>query len=334
MTKARILADYVAGGTTAAEFDYMDGVTSNVQTQLDAKAPLASPTFTGNFTSVGIDDNADATAITIDSNERVGINVASPTSQLHVQNSSDTAQNAIQLNNDNGRTSFHISQNPAGSANMELKSDDGSNVAVKVHIDSDGDSYFKGGEFTFGDQAQPAGSRVNIFESTLGNRCLMLSKGDSDTSSSNWFVGFRTNGNVSNGSIRGNGASNAAFASWSDERLKENIATATGQLDLINQLRPVTFKWKANDETAIGFIAQEFQKILPENVGDEPPTEEQTKAGETGTLSVIGWASSDARLVGAIQELSAKNDALETENTALKTRMDALEARVTALESA
>ena len=39
MTKARILADYVAGGTTAAEFDYMDGVTSNVQTQLDAKAP-------------------------------------------------------------------------------------------------------------------------------------------------------------------------------------------------------------------------------------------------------------------------------------------------------
>jgi len=47
MTKARILADYVAGGTTAAEFDYMDGVTSNVQTQLDAKAPTASPTFTG-----------------------------------------------------------------------------------------------------------------------------------------------------------------------------------------------------------------------------------------------------------------------------------------------
>ena len=47
MTRARILADYVSGGTTAAEFDYMDGVTSNIQTQLDAKAPLASPTFTG-----------------------------------------------------------------------------------------------------------------------------------------------------------------------------------------------------------------------------------------------------------------------------------------------
>ena len=37
MTRARILADYVSGGTTAAEFDYLDGVTSNIQTQLNAK---------------------------------------------------------------------------------------------------------------------------------------------------------------------------------------------------------------------------------------------------------------------------------------------------------
>jgi|13_taG_2_1085334.scaffolds.fasta_scaffold50199_2 hypothetical protein len=35
---------------TAAELNYMDGVTSNVQTQLGAKAPLASPTFTGTAT--------------------------------------------------------------------------------------------------------------------------------------------------------------------------------------------------------------------------------------------------------------------------------------------
>ena len=33
---------------TAAEINYVDGVTSNVQTQLNTKAPLASPTFTGN----------------------------------------------------------------------------------------------------------------------------------------------------------------------------------------------------------------------------------------------------------------------------------------------
>ena len=35
---------------TAAELNYTDGVTSNIQTQLNAKAPIASPTFTGTVT--------------------------------------------------------------------------------------------------------------------------------------------------------------------------------------------------------------------------------------------------------------------------------------------
>ena len=40
-------------------------------------------TATGAFTSVGIDDNADATAITIDSSENVGIGTSSPEARLH-----------------------------------------------------------------------------------------------------------------------------------------------------------------------------------------------------------------------------------------------------------
>jgi hypothetical protein len=35
---------------TTAELNYVDGVTSNIQTQLNAKAPTASPTFTGTVT--------------------------------------------------------------------------------------------------------------------------------------------------------------------------------------------------------------------------------------------------------------------------------------------
>jgi hypothetical protein len=44
----------------------------------------ASPATVTTFTSNGIDDNADATAITIDSSENVGIGTASPQEQLHV----------------------------------------------------------------------------------------------------------------------------------------------------------------------------------------------------------------------------------------------------------
>lgn len=40
-------ADTSIGGVSAGELVYLDGVTSNVQTQLDNKAGLASPTFTG-----------------------------------------------------------------------------------------------------------------------------------------------------------------------------------------------------------------------------------------------------------------------------------------------
>jgi len=39
---------------TTAELNYVDGVTSNVQTQLNTKAPLASPTFTGTVTAAGL----------------------------------------------------------------------------------------------------------------------------------------------------------------------------------------------------------------------------------------------------------------------------------------
>ena len=48
MTKARTLADYVAGGTTAVEFDYLDGLTSTAvginDTQTLANKTLASTT--------------------------------------------------------------------------------------------------------------------------------------------------------------------------------------------------------------------------------------------------------------------------------------------------
>ena len=38
---------------TTAELNYVDGVTSNVQTQLNTKAPTASPTFTGTVNMSG-----------------------------------------------------------------------------------------------------------------------------------------------------------------------------------------------------------------------------------------------------------------------------------------
>jgi hypothetical protein len=103
------------------ELNYTDGVTSAIQTQLDAKAPIDAATFTGTttiptadinggtidgvtiggssaaagtfttFTSTGIDDNADTTVITIDSSERVmlGHTTAQQGSTLEITAKSD-----------------------------------------------------------------------------------------------------------------------------------------------------------------------------------------------------------------------------------------------------
>lgn len=51
MRVAGLTADSIAvGSVTNTEFGYLDGVTSAIQTQLNAKAPTASPTFTGTVT--------------------------------------------------------------------------------------------------------------------------------------------------------------------------------------------------------------------------------------------------------------------------------------------
>jgi len=63
MSRARILADYVSSGVTAAEFDYMDGVTSNVQTQIDSAIATVSRAFY---------DESDAASESINMNTTLG----------------------------------------------------------------------------------------------------------------------------------------------------------------------------------------------------------------------------------------------------------------------
>ena len=62
-----------------------------------------------NFSSTGIDDNADATAITIDSSERVGIGTSSPTTQLYVQG---------------GGNGTYVKQTTAGGYNLQCDAQD------------------------------------------------------------------------------------------------------------------------------------------------------------------------------------------------------------------
>ena len=125
------------------------------------------------------------------------------------------------------------------------------------------------------------------------------------------------------------------FSGVSDERLKENVADLTLGLDEINELRPVTFDWKASDIDDIpneryGFIAQEVEEVIPSMVSTAPAKRIEISENEDGeivetevdnfitlddgteisTVKEIDEKPLMYMLVKAVQELSSKVDDL------------------------
>ena len=66
-------------------------------------------------------------------------------------------------------------------------------------------------------------------------------------------------------------ASATNFNSTSDESLKTNIHTVENSLDIVDQLRGVSFDWKENGKSSYGVIAQELEQVLPELVAQTDP---------------------------------------------------------------
>jgi hypothetical protein len=132
--------------------------------------------------------------------------------------------------------------------------------------------------------------------------CIQIGKYANDSTTANIYVRFFYN-NLTNGGgqINANGAGAAAFGSFSDARLKENITSLPDQLANICALKPSEFDFKDGSGHQIGFIAQEMEEVYPDCVDED----------ENGMLMISGWSKTEARLVKAVQELSAQNQKLE-----------------------
>jgi len=139
---------------------------------------------------------------------------------------------------------------------------------------------------------------------------LIVLKNTTTTSSSQRFIQFYANTDGQPmGGIVGNGSEKAQFIQLSDERWKKNIKPLSGILEKVNKLDVVSFDWKhVNESVEAGFIAQNVQKIFPEYVSENIANEgEEARLGTTGGMAG-GYI---AILTAAIQELSAKVEALE-----------------------
>lgn len=153
----------------------------------------------------------------------------------------------------------------------------------------------------------PGGTSVGRYASTstgLGTGCLIVSKFDNNTTTSNILMGFQiNNGAAGSGNIVANNALNCAFAATSDERLKENIVDLPSQWDAFKALRPVEFDFKNGLGHQLGFIAQEVEQIYPDLVG----------MGNDGYLMLTDMNKNDARTIKVIKELMDRVEALEAQ---------------------
>lgn len=118
----------------------------------------------------------------------------------------------------------------------------------------------------------------------------------------------------------------------SDERLKKNIEDIDLGLEFINELRPVSYRWKRDGrEIHYGFIAQETEKALRESTGGRGPA--ALVKHEQNAYYGMNYAELIAPLTKAVQELSQKSGSLREENEALRSRLDTLEKRLQHLEA-
>ena len=101
----------------------------------------------------------------------------------------------------------------------------------------------------------------------------------------------------------------SAFTVGSDRRIKKDIKPLTNALHDIMRLRPVTFRYRADNKPSMGFIAQDVRAVYPNIVVST------TKSGLLG----VNYGAITSPLVASVQEL-------QREIQHQQARIDALEA--------
>ena len=276
------------------------------------------------------DDTGSATRMTIDSSGNVGIGTTSPSYRLSSKQSGNTGAaslGVVSINSAND-TFVGIGYDSASDTNRVFASyiSTGAFKPIsfwtsdlqRMQIDTSGNllvGTVTSGSSRFVVSGNGSSNRVaKILGNTagdVGTAGMLISKFDNNNSTSQVFLQFSINNDtIANGQINGNGANAAAFGTWSDARLKQNIVDLPSQLANICALRPVNFDYIESEGGGhqTGFVAQEIHNIYPDAVGKR----------SDGMLTVTGWSKTEARLVKAIQEQQALITNLTTRLTALE----------------
>ena len=260
--------------------------------------------------SPSIDDNGDATAITIDSSEQVGIGTTSPAFKLEVNKGSagDIARFTDGVNaNTVIKTSGSVTTfGPDTNNSLAFQQND----TERMRIDTSGRLLVgTTSPYSSGNQSS---IHINVDGVGTGAGAIM----SECASTSLTFHQHYRNGNGGVGGI-GTTGSSTQFTTSSDYRLKENVVEMTNATDRLKQLQPKRFNFIADADTTVdGFLAHEVSNIVPEAItGEKDEIETYTDDdGNEQTRPVyqgIDQSKLVPLLVKTIQELEARITELE-----------------------
>jgi trimeric autotransporter adhesin len=319
---------------------------------------------TGDASGVLQLQTASTAALTIDASQNVGIGTTSPASKLDINTGASTGTTDMitlgGLDNASTKQTYGVIQmgienNTASSeqGNILLQTVESGTVRTRININGSGYQAFSNGgtermridssgnllvgtTSTYTNTAKfnavqstasnTAAAIATNYSSDAGQAALYIGKFDNTSTTGQLFVRFLINNTGSgSGQINANGASAAAFGSYSDSRLKENITNLPSQLANIMALRPVEFDYIQSEGGGhqIGFIAQEVNEIYPDLVGERAD----------GMFTLTDLNKNDARLIKAIQEMKAIIDTQAELISGQAATINALVTRIEALEN-
>ncbi len=241
-------------------------------------------------------------ALRIDSNQNVGIGTDSPLSKLNVKGTQgnwrvdpDSVSGEIQVlattTANDGFRNFRLRSNESifeNSGTESMRIDTSNNLLV-------GKS--SAGIANVGVESRPSGL---LFVTADGTDVLKLNRLTSDGTIQEFRKDGSTVGSISVTS------SATTYNTSSDARLKDVTGEARG-LEVINELNPVAYNWKADGKADEGLIAQEVQEIVPNAVSG---SEEEHYQMDYSKLVV--------HLVKAVKEQQEQIESLKGEIANLK----------------
>jgi|10_taG_2_1085330.scaffolds.fasta_scaffold28919_3 hypothetical protein len=378
-------------GLTSTEFDYLDGVTSGIQTQMDGKSTasstdsLTNKTFDANATGnslSNVDLSADVTGTLPVADGGTGVTSKTGTGNVvlsssptlvtpalgtvasgiwqgtaidgtyidlegtEVKSTGESGGSKYLREDGDGTCSWQTpTSSPTGTVNLgdggiliadEVQAYDGAGLFLRDAGGTDGIFVENGGNVgigttnpnnvlaLYGDSNYllyvkqtnavihmmalrgPSSAGIDFACDGTNNKVVLNSVGSGDK------MDFCTNDGLVRMSIASGGEVSGDFNDTSDIGLKENIKSLeSGALAKINLLRPVSFDWKEEKDSTVGFIAQEVEKIFPSEVVGENYVEGKIEQYSINTGKAINTIGIVAHLTKAIQELSAKVTALE-----------------------